>query len=118
MKLELQFPRYIFAKGGQKTKLVGSPEEFEAAMDMGWFENVLDAKKAAEPAPLPVSLPPKSVSAFEAFAEETEAEIYALPTRAELEAKAFELGIKFDKRLGDKKLAAAIEKALGFPSEV
>lgn len=37
----------------------------------------------------------------------------APPTRAELEQKATELGIKFDSRMGDKKLAAKIAEALG-----
>lgn len=36
----------------------------------------------------------------------------APPTRAELEQKAHELGIKFDGRIGDKRLAALIEKHL------
>ena len=36
----------------------------------------------------------------------------APPTRAELEAKATELGLKFDGRTGDKTLAERIEAAL------
>ena len=36
----------------------------------------------------------------------------APPTRAELEAKATELGLKFDGRTTDRKLLAAIDAAL------
>jgi hypothetical protein len=36
----------------------------------------------------------------------------AAPSRAELEAKATELGLRFDGRTGDKRLAALIEDAL------
>ena len=37
----------------------------------------------------------------------------APPTRKEMEAKANELGIKFDGRTSDKKLSSLIETALG-----
>lgn len=37
----------------------------------------------------------------------------APPTRAELEAKARELGVRFDGRTGDKALLARINEALG-----
>jgi hypothetical protein len=37
----------------------------------------------------------------------------APPTRAELEAKATELGIRFDGRTGDKKLGQLIQDKLG-----
>ncbi|QRF55315.1 hypothetical protein [Variovorax paradoxus] len=36
----------------------------------------------------------------------------APPTRAELEAKAAELGLTYDKRLGDKRLQALIEEKI------
>jgi len=39
----------------------------------------------------------------------------APPTRAELEAKANELGIEFSPKIGDKKLAERIEAALKAP---
>lgn len=44
---------------------------------------------------------------------EPEAPADAPPTRAELEQKAAELGIKFDGRTGDKRLAALIAEKLG-----
>jgi hypothetical protein len=40
----------------------------------------------------------------------------APPTRAELEAKATELGIKFDGRTGDKKLGQLIQDRLSAPT--
>lgn len=49
---------------------------------------------------------PEAKAAHDAKAEPVVAD--AAPTRAELEQKAAELGIKFDGRTGDKKLAALI----------
>lgn len=40
----------------------------------------------------------------------------AAPTRAELEAKAKELGIRFDGRTGDKKLGQLIQDRLSSPT--
>ena len=40
----------------------------------------------------------------------------AAPTRAELEAKAKELGIRFDGRTGDKKLGQLIQDRLSTPT--
>ena len=40
----------------------------------------------------------------------------AAPTRAELEAKAKELGIRFDGRTGDKKLGQLIQDRLSAPT--
>jgi hypothetical protein len=48
----------------------------------------------------------------EAVATTTEPEDDAAPTREELEAKAQELGIKFDGRTSDKKLNSLIEAKL------
>jgi hypothetical protein len=49
---------------------------------------------------------------FVAHAEPAEPADDAPPTRAELEAKATELGVAFDGRWGDKRLSAAIAAAL------
>lgn len=46
------------------------------------------------------------------LAEPAEPADDAPPTRAELEAKATELGVKFDGRWGDKRLSDAIAAAL------
>lgn len=45
--------------------------------------------------------------------EDAVAEQFAPPTRPELEAKALELGIRFDGRTSDKKLGALIAASLG-----
>lgn len=44
--------------------------------------------------------------------EDAVAEQFAPPTRSELEAKALELGIRFDGRTSDKKLGALIAASL------
>jgi hypothetical protein len=49
---------------------------------------------------------------FTAHAEPTEPTDDLPPTRVELEAKAAELGVKFDGRWGDKRLSDAIAAAL------
>lgn len=63
----------------------------EGPIPEGWFKTVFEANDA---------LIPKEP------AEDSP------PTRAELEEKASELGIKFDGRTSDKRLADAIEQAL------
>lgn len=64
----------------------------------GWFATYPEAteKKAASPAP-----------------EVPASDDNAPPTREELEKKAEELGIKFDGRTSDEKLAKKIEDAIG-----
>ena len=53
----------------------------------------------------------KAVELVEAVPEDD-----AAPTRAELEAKAKELGIRFDGRTGDKKLGQLIQDRLSAPT--
>jgi N-formylglutamate amidohydrolase len=66
-----------------------------AALAAGFHRTLIDACRP----PLPVA--PAAVPADD-----------AAPSRAELEAKATELGLRFDGRTGDKRLAALIEDAL------
>jgi hypothetical protein len=54
--------------------------------------------------------------AVEAVATTTAPEDDAAPTRAELEAKATELGIRFDGRTKDKKLGQLIQDRLSAPT--
>lgn len=68
----------------------------QAALMDGWHETQL-AAIAADRTPAAVMT-----------ADESDAE----PTRAELEQKATELGIKFDGRTADKTLAAKIQEAI------
>lgn len=84
-------------------KFIGVPGEEHASIrqygydfPLGKFVDVTDERAAAKLANHPH---------FSAKAEPTET---PLPSREELEAKAAELGLEYDKRLGDKKLAALI----------
>lgn len=94
-----QFPQMLYRAGGPEqlhggnfaTLTVDSAEALEAALADGWHESTPAALKAMEPA------------------EPVEP---AAPSRAEMEQKATELGIKFDGRWGDKKLADAIAAKL------
>jgi len=73
-------------------KLVSTEAEQADALDSGWFDTLPQALDANPDT--------------------------AAPTRAELETKALELGIKFDGRTGDRKLGAAIEAALAPGAEI
>lgn len=68
------------------------------ALAGGWFATL---PEAIEGRPTPAPEPPAAVPAVD-----------APPTRAELEQKANELNIKFDRRIGDKKLQALIDEKL------
>lgn len=72
--------------------------EHAAALADGWFATLPEA--IAGPAPV------GSAPGADAPAPD------APPTRAELEQKAKELGVKFDGRTGDKKLSDAIAEKL------
>ena len=77
-------------------------EEFDALISKGWFPSYEEAaagKKAA-----------KIVEAADAFSDAID-EVSA-PTRDELESKAKELGVSFNARTSDKKLAERIAEAL------
>ena len=85
----LKYPgKHQFQDGSYDYQIVDE-SEVDAALSEGWFRTKEEAKAAYEqPAVEPVSDAP--------------------PTRAELEQKARELGLKFDGRTTDKKLAALI----------
>ena len=73
--------------------IVDADEEgaVEAAQADGWHLTTTEAKEAGD-----------------AAKAKREAELNAPPTRAELEAKANELGLKFNDKMSDKKLADLI----------
>jgi hypothetical protein len=122
--------------GGTYTYIsVQTQEEFDEKIDAGWFESSAQAIEAAgenaTPAgkpkpkwaikPIKKKKPPKpldwrdQVKAEPAPAPELEPEPIdedAGPTREELEAKATELGIRFDGRTKDKKLGQLIQDRL------
>ena len=100
-----EFPRMIYRAGGTEeihggrfaTRVVHSADELDAALADGWHLTTCEARAPAAP----------DLGALAFNADDN-----AAPTRAELEAKAAELGIEFSPRLGDAKLAERIELAL------
>lgn len=103
------YPKYVYRKTSFKredgsafdTLLVNSDDEFASALKNGWHNDVISA------------LTPKNQLA------RIDDDVSAVladdvpPTRAELELKAVELGIKFDGRTTDRKLSVLISEALG-----
>lgn len=79
--------------------------EFDALIASGWFETIAAAQDAQN----------KPVETMQAAPQAVEIQVpadNAPPSRVELEIKAAELGIKFDGRTTDAKLAERIEEAL------
>lgn len=93
--------RYFRLNGTYDFESVKNAEELAEKLKNGWFEN-LEAAIAERTA---VSEHKKAVS-------EPVPDDFAPPTRQELETKATELGIKFDGRFSDKKIAQLIDEAL------
>lgn len=77
---------------GKYDWLIVDEADVEAALADGWFRSPAEARAAADAHVLPKDPEP--------------------PTRAELEQKATELGIKWDGRWGDKKIADMIAATL------
>lgn len=116
---------------------VQTQSEFDDKLASGWFATSAEAIQAAgenatpkprvekKPTPVKKRTPSKPLDginhrlikeqqAIKETPKEPVVEIdNAPPTRAEMEAKATELGIKFDGRSSDKTLLAKIEEALG-----
>ena len=90
---ETMFPRWVFRLG--ETRLVKSQAEYEQALGSGWFDTVGEVPEDNSP----------EVKTEEPTSDEP-------PTREELEAKASELGLKFDGRTSSKKLADLIAAEL------
>lgn len=97
--MEFDFPRLVY-KSPTTHQLVEDEEQFDAALAEGWFSTVPEAIKGVADKPVDTTKADDSVDDS------------AAPTRDELEAKATELGIKFDKRTSDKKLGDQISAAL------
>lgn len=100
----MEFPRLVYKTPGTNPmqggtyacKAVADHEELTAALREGWYATL-----------------PEAAEGKHIIEEETEApDDDAPPTRAELEEKARELGIKFDGRTGDKALLKRITDAL------
>jgi hypothetical protein len=91
--------------GAYGTRIVADEAEFDAALAECWCETSPAARAAHEQRQAAAALEAAAASAKPA--DET-----TPPTRAELEAKATELGIKFDGRSSNKKLGDQIAAAL------
>jgi len=108
----MEFPRFVFkdhgphqrAGGSYDHALVESQAEFDAALKAGWFATLPEALETK-----PVAVPPPSTETKPMASPPADD---APPTRAELEAKAKELGIEFSPNIGDKKLGERIQAAL------
>lgn len=98
----MEFPRFVFKDGGNLYRAGGFYSQFlvfdqdghDKAIASGWYAS-LDAAMAGEPTKAHVP------------------DDNAPPTRSELESKADELGLKYDGRIGDKRLLKLIEEAIG-----
>jgi hypothetical protein len=101
----MEFPSMVYKVPGKHVRPHGTydftgvndAEELQAKLKDGWFSSLPEAIDSKE-----------TVS----VAEAKESDDIAPPTRQELEEKATELGIKFDGRFSDKKIAQLIEAAL------
>jgi len=100
LEKNMEYPVLVFKDGGPYQRAGGyynhmaveDEAEYEIALLDGWFATLPEA--------------------IEGKKQDLEAEDLSAPTREELEQKATELGIKFDGRTNDKKLADKIEEAL------
>ncbi len=88
------YPRLVY-KSASIYMLVETPEAHAQAINGEWFDSVPEALEGKKPAKV-----------------EAEQDDNSPPTRAELEAKATELGLKFDGRTSDAKLGKLIDEAL------
>ena len=99
------FPRMLYKAGGPEichggrfsTLIVADQDEQDTAVADGWALTTTEATALKDAPAAPADPIPADNAA---------------PTRDELEAKARELGIAFDGRTSDAKLAAKIDEAL------
>lgn len=105
----IDFPRLVYKAEGKYIRPNGTydfvgvlnEEQYNQKLSEGWFDSIEDAVTASTTVSKPVKADSDPVS-----------DDYAPPTRKELETKATELGIKFDGRFSDKKIAQLIDEAL------
>ena len=119
--MDLEFPRIVYRAGGPwqlesgafSVRQVDTANECEAALADGWHLDQYAAGSSAA-----ANLEKQRGDEAKQAGEEVqgrgqEAEgLLSPPTRAELEQKARELGLKFDGRTTDKRLGAMIAAAL------
>lgn len=105
----MEYPAFVYRKAAGRredrspfdTLPVADEAEHEAALKDGWFNDVISA---LAPKVEPIA---RADDVGDVVADDLP------PTRAELEAKAVELGLKFDGRTSDRKLSSLIDEALG-----
>lgn len=97
-------PCFVFRRvaGRVVSERVHDARTLERRLAQGWVTS-RDGKPAQAP---------ESVAAPEQAAEDVSSVDESPPTREELEAKAEELGVKVDKRWGDRRLMVELTKAL------
>jgi hypothetical protein len=101
----MEFPAMVYKVPGKHVRPhgtydfagVNNAEELQAKIKEGWFASFSEAIESKK---------------VELTVEDAKADDIAPPTRLELEEKATELGIKFDGRFSDKKIAQLIDEAL------
>jgi hypothetical protein len=128
----MTFPVHVYRCPGQYTmtdglswdcKTANDQDEFDAALQSGWFATLADAGlSAGDRAYVARKIAPwrkKRIKAKKTTAPATAQAKTVQPvddnapaTREELEQKAVELGIKFDGRTTDKRLGEKISAAL------
>jgi hypothetical protein len=89
--------KYVRPHGTYDFTGVNNAEELQSKLKEGWFCSLSEA------------IEPKKETRVAATIETDDT---APPTRQELEEKATELGIKFDGRFSDKKIAQLIDETL------
>lgn len=107
------FPRMIYQVGDQEEMhggrfnyvIVDDASALEAMLESGWYLTTCEAKEAAEATAEPVAEPALIIADPNV----------SLLERPSLEARANELGIKFDGRTSDRKLNTLIIEKLGQP---
>jgi hypothetical protein len=102
MSMLYKAPGPHFCDGSMVDYIVVPDHLDDETVASGWFRTIHEALAAV--APVVASEPVSDAS--EVVSDD------APPTRAEMEQKATELGIKFDGRTTDAKLLARIEEAL------
>lgn len=128
--MDTEYPRMLYSlpanrgetaslqDGSYSLLIVNGDEERDAAFAEGWHLTPPEARQAqadqiaAAQAKADADVAQAKADADAAAAAQATADETTPPTRAELEAKATELEIKFDGRTSDKKLRDQIAAAL------
>jgi hypothetical protein len=104
----MEFPRLVYRSASVHV-VAEDVEAYDMFIADGWFSSVPEAMEGKQKAKAP-----EVIQEPEASQEKDEQkEDDAPPTREEMEAKAQELGIRFDGRTRDAKLMALINEKLG-----